>query len=52
METNKDKARFRERMDALNEAYANLRKNEEAWAEELAERKVLEGTLMDGLEDE
>ncbi len=32
-----------------NAAYAELRANPEAWAEELAERKVWEATLVDGL---
>jgi hypothetical protein len=34
-----------------NHAYARLRANPEAWAEELKERKAWEGTLADGLQD-
>lgn len=34
----------------LDEAYARLQADPEAWAEELAERQLWEGTLMDGLE--
>lgn len=36
--------------DQVDEAYAALRADPEAWAEELAERKLWEATLMDGLE--
>lgn len=32
-------------------AYAELREDEDAWADELAERAVLEGSLSDGVED-
>ena len=32
------------------QAYAELRQDPEAWAAELAERRALEGTLMDGLD--
>ena len=35
-----------------NEAYARLRADPQAWAEELAERRLWECTLMDGLEDD
>lgn len=35
-----------------NEAYARLREDPKAWAEELEERRLFEGTLMDGLEDD
>jgi predicted transcriptional regulator len=35
----------------LNAAYARLRADPVAWQEELAERRLLEGTLADGLED-
>lgn len=35
-----------------NEDYARLRADSEAWAEELAERRLWECTLMDGLEDD
>ena len=33
-----------------NEAYAALRADPQAWAEELEERRAWEGTLADGLE--
>jgi len=36
----------------LNAGYAELRKDPEAWAEELAEQALWDRTLMDGLEDE
>lgn len=32
-------------------AYADLRASDEAWAEELAERELLEGSFADGVED-
>ena len=35
-----------------NEAYARLREDPEAWAEELEERRLWDTTLMDGLEDD
>jgi hypothetical protein len=35
--------------EQLNAGYAALRADAEAWAEELAERKLWETTLMDGL---
>ncbi|MCD6359992.1 MAG: ribbon-helix-helix domain-containing protein [Armatimonadetes bacterium] len=35
-----------------NEAYARLRRDPEAWAEELAERRLWDTALMDGLEDD
>ena len=35
-----------------NEAYARLREDPEAWAEELAERRLWDTALMDGLEDD
>lgn len=44
--------RRNERMRLLNEAYANLQSNKSAWKEELKERKELEGTIGDGLEEE
>jgi hypothetical protein len=34
-----------------NQAYEALKSDASAWAEELEERKELEGTLGDGLED-
>ncbi len=43
--------RFHERMRLLNEEYERLQKDKKAWAEELEERKELEGTLLDGLEE-
>jgi hypothetical protein len=36
----------------FNDAYARLRADPVAWAEELEERRLLDNTLMDGLEDE
>jgi len=36
----------------FNEAYARLRADPEAWAEELEERRLWDTTLMDGLEDD
>lgn len=36
--------------DQVNAGYAALRADPEAWAEELAERKLWEATLMDGLD--
>jgi hypothetical protein len=44
--------RHYERMRMLNESFENLRANEHLWEEELKERKELEGTLLDGLDDE
>jgi hypothetical protein len=43
--------RRRRILEEGNQAYARLRANPEAWAEELEERKVWEGTLADGLQD-
>ena len=43
--------RFHERMRLLNEEYERLRSDKKAWGEELEERKQLEGTLLDGLEE-
>jgi len=43
--------RFHERMRLLNEEYERLRSDKKAWAEELEERKELEGTVLDGLEE-
>ncbi len=37
-------------LEAANASYAALRADPAAWAEELEERKALEGTLMDGLD--
>jgi predicted transcriptional regulator len=36
--------------EQLNAGYADLRSDKEAWAEHLAERKLWDATLMDGLE--
>jgi hypothetical protein len=44
--------RFQERMRLFNESYEKLRSDEDAWVCELADREELEGTLMDGFEDE
>ena len=44
--------RFAERMRLFNESYEKLKSDEKAWQKELEERKDLEGTLMDGHEDE
>lgn len=43
---------FTERMARFNESYERLKSNKEQWAEELAEREELEGTLEDGLFDD
>ncbi len=43
--------RFYERMRLLNEQYEKLKSNKEAWQQELGERKELEGTIADGLEE-
>lgn len=43
--------RFQERMKLLSEQYERLRADSKSWEGELKERKELEGTLMDGLED-
>lgn len=39
-------------LEANNEAFARLRADPKAWAEELEERAVWDTTLMDGLEDD
>jgi len=39
-------------VDAVNAGYAALRADPEAWAEHLAERKLWDATLMDGLDPE
>ena len=36
--------------EQLNAGYAELRADREAWAEHLAERKLWDATLMDGLD--
>lgn len=38
-------------LDEINEGYARLKADRKAWEEELKERKELEGSLGDGLED-
>jgi hypothetical protein len=38
--------------EQLNAGYAELRADPQAWAEHLAERKVWDATLMDGLDPE
>jgi hypothetical protein len=46
-------AYYREwQMQKLNESYARLRQNKQAWKEELRERSILDKTSGDGLEDE
>lgn len=44
--------RRRHFFDQVNAAYAVLRENPGEWQAELDERKLLEGTLADGLDDE
>lgn len=39
-------------LEEINEGYARLKADKKAWEEELEERRELEGTLGDGLEDE
>jgi hypothetical protein len=39
-------------LDEANAAYARLRADPQAWAEELEERRLWDNTLMDGLEDD
>jgi hypothetical protein len=36
----------------MNAGYARLRDDSAAWAQELAERQILDGTLSDGLDRE
>ncbi|MGH7140074.1 MAG: hypothetical protein ACREHD_30410 [Pirellulales bacterium] len=38
-------------LDETNEAYSALRGDEQAWQEELAERREWDSTLADGLDD-
>lgn len=43
----------RQRMlDEANAAYTALRNDEQAWQEELSERRAWEATLADGLDEE
>ncbi len=44
--------RYHERMRILNNEYERLQANKGLWEQELKERQELDGTLMDGLEDE
>lgn len=44
--------RYHERMRLFNEGYEKIRSNKKAWKKELEERKELEGSLKDGLENE
>jgi len=39
-------------LEQTNAAYAALRSDPEAWAEELEERRAWEATLLDGLADD
>ena len=39
------------RMQKINEAYAQLKEDKEAWKNELKDRSILEQTSGDGLED-
>ena len=47
-----EQLRRRRFMEEVNQSFTQLRADPEAWAEELAERRETEGTLMDGLEDD
>lgn len=47
-----EECRRREVLEEYNATYAAIRSDPDAWAEELAERAVWEGTLLDGLEDD
>ena len=47
-----EEERRRRFFDEADIAYARLRADPEAWAEELEERALWDNTLMDGLEDE
>jgi hypothetical protein len=40
-----------ELLDQANAAFARLKQDPQAWAEELAERALWESTLLDGLAD-
>lgn len=44
--------RHNERMRLLNDSYRLLSKDKKAWDEEQEERKILEGTLEDGFEED
>lgn len=43
---------FRHKMNLVADQYEALTQNKELWNQELEERKELDRTLMDGLEDE
>jgi len=44
--------RHNERMRLLNHSYRELSKDKKAWDEELEDRKILEGSLGDGFEED
>jgi hypothetical protein len=46
-----DLYRYHEKMRLLKQQFKKLRSNSKAWKQEMEERKELEGTLSDGLED-
>jgi hypothetical protein len=39
-------------LEGLNEDFARLRADPEAWEEELAERRLFDGALADGLDED
>ena len=39
-------------LEQYSQAWARVREDPEAWAEEMEDRRRLENTLMDGLEDD
>ena len=39
-------------LEEINEGYARLKANKKAWEEELEERREIEGTVGDGIEDD
>ncbi|MDP9369355.1 MAG: toxin-antitoxin system protein [Chloroflexota bacterium] len=47
-----ERERRRAFLEEANAAYARLRAEPEAWADYQAEIRSMEGTLMDGLEDD
>lgn len=44
--------RYQERMRLYNQSYEKMRKNKNIWEEEMKERRELDGTLNDGMENE
>ena len=44
--------RRRKMLEATNDAFKSLKSDIESWNEELAERKIWENTLSDGVENE